>query len=86
VSSVGIVWTDSIQSGNSPFGFNDISTEYPIDNEVKASDANGANLSRVPDPLGSAGYAMRSYGALGTGGSRAQLALWSATTRPLATS
>jgi len=77
VLSAGLVWTDSIQSGSPPFGFNDISTEYPIDNEVKASDANGANLSRVLDPLGSGDYAMRFYGALGTGGSRAQLSLWS---------
>jgi hypothetical protein len=73
---VGIVWTDSIQSGSAPYGFSNLSTQRPIDVTVAPSDANGANLSRVPDPLGGGGYAMRHYGMFDRQGARSQLGLW----------
>jgi hypothetical protein len=76
VEPVGLVWTDSIQSGGSPFGFDNRETQHPIDVTVEPSDGNGANLSRVPDPLGGQGYAMRPYGRFDQGGARSQLALW----------
>ena len=77
VAPVGLVWTDSIQSGGGKWGFDDLETEAPIDTPIEASDANGANLTRVPDPLGGGGYAVRHYGTLGPDGTRAQLAIWS---------
>ncbi len=72
-----VIWTDSIQTGNSPYGFDEFLTEHPIDNVVTPSDANGANLSRVRDPLGGPGYAIRQYGEFGQGGARAELGVWS---------
>lgn len=44
---------------------------------VPPSDANGANSSRVPDPLGGPGYAIRQYAVCDEGGARSQLAVWS---------
>jgi hypothetical protein len=73
---VGLVWTDSIQSGSAPYGFRDLSTQRPIGVTVAPSDANGVNLSRVPDPLGGGGYAMRHYGMFDRQGARSQLGLW----------
>ena len=86
VTPVGLVWTDSIQSGSSPWGFDNLETQHPIDVTVAPSDANGANLSRVPDPLGGAGYAMRQFGRFDQAGARSQLALWSGAFDDLATS
>jgi len=39
--------------------------------------ANGVDLSRVPDPLGGPGYAIRQYGTFDEGGARSELGLWS---------
>ena len=78
VAPVGLVWTDSIQSGSGFYGFDGgFGTEHPIGTAVTPSDANGANLSRVPDPLGGAGYAIRQYGVCDEGGARSQLGIWS---------
>jgi hypothetical protein len=74
---VGLVWSDSIQSGNHPFGFDGFITQYPIGNIVEADDANGANLSRVSDPDGGPGYALRQYGVFDENGARSQLGIWS---------
>jgi hypothetical protein len=76
-SASPFVWTDSIQSGSSPYGFDEFLTERPIDHVVTPSDANGVNLSRVPDPLGGPGYAIRQYGEFDSGGARAELGIWS---------
>jgi hypothetical protein len=72
-----IVWTDMLQTGSSPWGFDGLEIEHPIDNPVDPDDANGANLSRVPDPLGGGGYALRHFGIFDDGGSRAQAGIWS---------
>jgi hypothetical protein len=85
VEAVGLVWTDSIQSGESPWGFDMLETQRPIDVLVPPSDSNGANLSRVLDPLGGGGYAMRHYGRFDQGGARSQLSLWSGPLADLAT-
>ncbi len=77
VAPVGLVWTDSIQSGSGQYGFDGFVAQHPIGNEVMPSDANGANWSRVPDPLGGSGYAIRQYGVCDAGGARSQFALWS---------
>jgi hypothetical protein len=61
-SSSGVLWTDGIQAGTAEnWGFDYMMTESPIGTSVKPSDANGANISRVADPLGGAGYALRFY-------------------------
>ena len=86
VAPVGVVWTDSIQSGGYPFGFDNLETQRPIDVAVQPGDGNGANLSRVPDPAGGGGYAIRHYGRFDQGGARAQLALWSGPLDEIATS
>ena len=44
---------------------------------VTPGDADGANLSRVPDPLGGPGYALRQYGVLDEDGARSQVGLYS---------
>jgi hypothetical protein len=77
VAPVGMVWTDAIQSGSGHYGFDGFETEHPVGQTVTPSDANGANLSRVADPLGGPGYAMRQYGVYDTGGARSQLGIWS---------
>jgi len=77
VASVGLVWTDSIQTGSEPFGFDEWLTEHPIDNPVAPKDSNGVNLSRVPDPLGGGGYAVREYATFDGSGSRAETGIWS---------
>jgi len=77
VPAVGLIWADSIQSGGEPYGFDEFLTESPIDNVVTPRDGNGANLSRVPDPLGGPGYAIREYGNFAQGGARSELGLWS---------
>jgi hypothetical protein len=74
---VGLIWTDAIQTGGGQYGFDGFETEHPISHSVSPSDANGANLSRVPDPLGGSGYAMRQYGFFDDSGARSQLGIWS---------
>jgi hypothetical protein len=74
---VGLVWSDSIQSGGGVYGFDQLGTEHPIGQTVTPSDANGANLSRVADPLGGPGYALRHYGVFDEDGARSQLGLYS---------
>ena len=77
VAPVGLIWTDSIQSGGGLYGFDQLGTEHPIGTTVTPSDTNGANLTRVPDPLGGPGYALRQYGVCDEGGARSQLGLYS---------
>jgi hypothetical protein len=77
VAPVGLIWTDAIQSGGGLYGFDQLGTEHPIGTTVTPSDANGANLSRVPDPVGGPGYALRQYGVFDEGGARSQLGLYS---------
>jgi hypothetical protein len=76
-SAPRILWTDSIQSGASPWGLDGFGTEHPIGTSVTPSDANGANFSVVPDPLGGAGLAIRHFATFDTGGSRSQGGLYS---------
>jgi hypothetical protein len=70
--SATILWSDNIQAGSDPWGFDWTNTEHPIGTTVAPSDANGANLSRVADPLGGGGYALRLYGNLDSNGARAE--------------
>lgn len=74
-----ILWTDDIQSGTWPFGFDCWQVEHPIGTQVDPADSNGANLSHVPDPLGIGGYAIRHFGRFDNGGARSQTGLWSFT-------
>ena len=66
-----IFWTDSIQAGASPWGL-PLGCAHPISTPVPCSDANGANVSVVPDPAGGPGKAMRHYMDVSNGGGRAQ--------------
>jgi hypothetical protein len=80
VSSANILWTDGIQAGTADnWGFDYMMTERPVGTSVTPSDANGANISRVADPLGGAGYALRFYTNFGSsaGGARAEVDLLS---------
>jgi hypothetical protein len=72
-----IVWTDSLQTGTRPWGFDGLEVEHPIDNAVDPDDANGANLSRVMDPAGGSGFALRHFGLFDDGGARSQAGIWS---------
>ncbi|HMA96419.1 MAG TPA: heparin lyase I family protein [Polyangiaceae bacterium] len=75
-TSPQILWSDSIQTGTSPWGLDGFGVEHPIGTEVTANDANGANFSVVADPLGSTGYAIRHFATFDTGGSRSQGGLY----------
>jgi hypothetical protein len=82
VSSANILWTDGIQAGTADnWGFDYVMTESPIGTSVTPSDANGANISRVADPLGGSGHALRFYADFGSGsypdGARAEVDLLS---------
>lgn len=72
-----IVWRDGIQSGTASWGFNELLVERPIDNAIVGSDARGGNLSRVTDPAGGAGYAMRHLCAFDQAGCRSEIGIWS---------
>jgi hypothetical protein len=71
-----ILWTDSIQSKPSPWGLDEFVVEHPIGTGVTPSDANGANFSVVPDPLGGTGLAIRHFATFDTAGSRSQGGLY----------
>jgi hypothetical protein len=71
-----ILWSDSIQTGVSPWGLDGFGVEHPIGTEVTPSDANGANFSVVADPLGGDGFAIRHFATFDTGGSRSQGGLY----------
>jgi len=72
-----ILWHDAIQPGTDPLlGFSGFGVEHPIGTPVTASDASGANLSRVADPAGGGGWAMRHFGVFDAGGARAQAGLY----------
>jgi len=71
-----ILWRDDIQASAEPWGFDGIGVEHPIENEVPPSDANGANLSRVADPAGGGGEALRHYATFDAGGSRSQAGIY----------
>ena len=74
-----ILWHDDIQGTSAQFGFDGIGTNHPIEAApVPPSDANGANVSRVPNPLPGGGYAMRHYGVFDVGGARAQAGIYGA--------
>jgi hypothetical protein len=72
-----ILWSDSIQSKVAPWGLDGYGTEYPIGTTVAPDDANGANFSLVPDPLGGSGSAIRHFATFDTGGSRSQGGIYS---------
>jgi hypothetical protein len=73
-----ILWTDSLQTGSFPFGFDGWEVEYPGDNPIEPDDdANGASLTRVPNPLSGGGFAMRHFGTFDAEGARAQAGIWS---------
>jgi len=77
MSSANILWTDDIQNGSTPFGFDGFGVEHPIGTAVEPNDANNVNLSRAPDPAGGAGFALRHFATFDEGGSRAQAGIWS---------
>lgn len=75
-----ILWHDDIQAGTDPLmGFHGLGVEHPIGTRVPPADANGANLSRVPNPLPDGGYAMRQLGVLDPGGARSQTGIFGET-------
>jgi hypothetical protein len=71
-----ILWTDSIATKPSPWGLDGFGVEHPIGTSVTPNDANGANFSVVPDPLGGTGLAIRHFATFDTGGSRSQGGLY----------
>jgi hypothetical protein len=71
-----ILWTDDIQGTSDRLGFDGFGVEHPIGTAVNPSDANGANLSRVANPLPGGGHAMRHFGTFDAGGSRAQAGIY----------
>ncbi len=71
-----ILWSDSIQTGASPWGLDGLGIEHPIGTSVTPSDANGVNLSVVADPLAGAGRALRHFATFDTGGSRSQAGIY----------
>jgi hypothetical protein len=60
-----------------PWGFDGMAVEHPIGTDVTPGDGSGANLSRVADPLGGVGFALRHFATLDDGGSRAQAGIYS---------
>ncbi len=72
-----IIWTDDIQNGSPPWGFDLIQCQHSIDTEVACSDANGANVSVVADPAGGTGKAMRHYIVTSGSGGRTQAGVMS---------
>lgn len=75
-----VLWQDNIQAGVDPWGFDEISREWPIDTPVAGSDAT-ADATKVADPGGGGGSAIRMISnhndAPGIGGARVQLGVWS---------
>ena len=68
-----IIWHDTIQSDPNEWGLH-LGCEHPINGVKITCDAeNGANLSRVPDPAGGSGWAIRHSIIPSHGGGRAQL-------------
>jgi hypothetical protein len=63
-----------IQGSASDWGFF-VQCESPIGDSVPCSDSNGANVSRVPDPAGGGGYALRQY-INPRESARSQLGIW----------
>lgn len=76
-SSAAILWGDGIQADESQWGFDGLAVQRPIGNDIGGSDAAGANLSRVDDPAGGDGFAMRHFATFDADGSRAQAGIWS---------
>lgn len=76
-SQVTYLWQDGIQENVQPdwgWGAPGSGTAHPIETNVVPSDANGANLSRVADPLGGPLFCIRHYVNLNPSG-RSQLGL-----------
>ncbi|WP_235963711.1 heparin lyase I family protein [Tautonia rosea] len=71
-----ILWADDIQEGQRPWGFSGLFTQYD-GKAVEPDDANGANISRVPDPAGGPGFAMRHFAVFGPKVGRSQAGIWS---------
>lgn len=71
-----ILWHDDIQGTSELMGFSGFGIEHPIGTEVTGSDQNGANLSRVANPLPGDGFALRHLGVFDLGGARAQAGLY----------
>ena len=81
VPNTALFFQDKIQAGSKPWGFSATECEHPIQIGVACSDANGANISRVADPLGGGGFALRHYARVGDtggpeGGARSQVGIW----------
>jgi hypothetical protein len=78
--SAGILWHDSLQTGSWPYGFDELLTDYPGDDDEDScppDDANGANLSRVDNPGPGGGYALRHFATFDEPGARSEAGLWS---------
>jgi hypothetical protein len=71
-----ILWSDDFHITVQPWGLDGAGVEHPIGTSVTPSDANGVNLSPVPDPLGGTGFALRHFATFDTGGSRSQGGLY----------
>ena len=72
-----ILWTDSIQTKGAPWGLDGYGAEYPVGTTITPNDANGANFSVVPDPLGGSALAIRHFATFDTGGARSQGGIYS---------
>jgi hypothetical protein len=77
-----IIWRDNIQDGELPWGFDGLGIQY-AGVHVVPDDANGANLSKVPDPAGGPGYALRHYANFDNS-ARSQAGIYSFVTPELA--
>ncbi len=64
-SGVAPLFQDTIQTGTSPWGLTQLRTDAPYGTKTKpqpsTDDSLGASITRVPDPAGGDGYALRLY-------------------------
>jgi len=75
------VFQDTIQTETDAWwGFSDAACHRPVDGDgdPTCADAQGVNISRVADPAGGGGYALRFYTELNGIGVRAQLGVYGA--------
>jgi hypothetical protein len=77
--TTAILWHDGLQTtASAPWGFDGLAVEHPIGTDATGGgDAAGASLTRVLDPLGAGGFAMRHYATFDNSGSRSQAGIYS---------
>src|SRR5438045_3836282 len=75
-AAANILWQDSIQtSAVAPWGFSGLGVEHPI-GQMSSTDAEGASLTRVANPLAGGGFALRHFATFDGGGSRSQAGIY----------